>query len=296
LAHERKPTLANWLGYWTLLASERLFLCMPWHVGRAVARRIGDAVFLLDRPGRKAQMYRNIKLAFPELTGRQVRELARESYRFLGESLVDARHFHRLAIQGRWEEILEVQGVELLHDPRRRVGVVFVTGHFGCWEVMGLAGAHLGYPVTSVARRMRNPLIDLHMRQMRGALGEEILVKKGAMFQAFRALKAGRNLAFLIDQDARRHGIFVEFMGRPASTTPSPARLALKTGAPVAFAYARRIPGQNRFRIVIKDVVRARQGADPEAEVYRITQRITRDLEELGKYHVRRQAKAHCQA
>jgi len=278
LARERKPTLGNWLGYWTLVASESLFLSMPWHVGRAVGRRISDVVYLLDRRERKAQMYRNIARVFPHLTGREVRDVARGSYRYLGESTVDARHFHRLAAQGRAQEIIEIEGMELLEDPERKVGVVFVTGHFGAWEVMGIASALLGYPVLNVARRMRNPLIDRHIRSLREAAGETIVLKRGAMYQALRALKAGQNLGFLIDQDARRDGIFVDFLGKAACTTPSPARLAVKTGAPVAFAYARRIGEQNRFRIVIGDVVWPRPGADEREEVYRITQRVTRDL------------------
>jgi KDO2-lipid IV(A) lauroyltransferase len=101
------------------------------------------------------------------------------------------------------------------------------------------------------------------------------------MLQALRALRAGRNLAFLIDQDARRDGIFVDFLGKPASTTASPARLAYATGAPIAFMYARRLGRQSRFQIVIADVIWPRQDAEETGEVFRMTQRMSRDLEEV---------------
>ena len=309
MANERRPTLRNRIGYLVLLASERVFMAMRWHVGRAVARRISDLVYLLDRPQRKAEMARNIKDTFPHLTGRQVRDIVRGAYCFLAESTVDARHFHELVIKGRCTDVLEVEGGDELRNPARKVGIIFVTGHFGCWEVLGLAGASLGYPLTSVARTMRNPLIDRHMRRLREAAGEIVVPKRGAMLQALRVLKAGGNLAFLVDQDARRDGIFVDFLGKPASTTSSPARLAYATGAPIAFVYARRLGQQNRFRIVVADVIWPRRDAGEAQEVLRMTQRMSHDLEEVvrkwptgwmwmhrrwktypGKYRRRRQA------
>jgi KDO2-lipid IV(A) lauroyltransferase len=92
-------------------------------------------------------------------------------------------------------------------------------------------------------------------------------------------LKRGQNVGLLVDQDARKTGVFVDFFGRPASTTPTPARLAIYTGAPIAFVYARQVGRASRFRIVLADLIEPQQQGDPDAEVRRITQRLTSDLE-----------------
>ena len=45
--------------------------------------------------------------------------------------------------------------------------------------------------------------------------------------------------------------------------------------------YAVRIGGSHRFRLVVSDVIFPRKGADKDQETFRITQRFTKDLEEL---------------
>jgi KDO2-lipid IV(A) lauroyltransferase len=88
-------------------------------------------------------------------------------------------------------------------------------------------------------------------------------------------------VALLIDQDARREGIFVDFMGSPASTHTSVARLSLATGSPIAFVYSVPEPRGLRFRVEITDVVRPRPDADEDTEIFRMTQRLTSDLERV---------------
>src|SRR5262249_26371726 len=56
------------------------------------------------------------------------------------------------------------------------------------------------------------------------------------------SLRAGRWVAMVGDQDARRQGVFVPFLGRPASTALGPARIALATGVPIIMGFVMRQP------------------------------------------------------
>jgi len=254
---------------------------VSWPAARRLARALGDAVRAFDRPARKRRMFRDIHDAFPDFAPHQVRAVIRDAYRSLMVSVVDTLHFHRVNARGGGRALIDFLGTEPLQDPSRRTGVIFVTAHIGCWEVLGEAGTCLGYPVMSVARPLDNPLLDDYVREIRESAGQEIIPKDGALRHALSGLRSGRNLAFLIDQDARRKGVFVDFMGKPASTHVSVARLAISTGAPVAFVYCRRIEGQDRFAAVITDVIRPRPDAGRDEEVLRITQQLTRDLEDV---------------
>ena len=281
MEHQDRATIADWLEYLLVRTIEAFLVSFPWRVGRQLASCVGDIVRVLDRPSRKERMVRDIKDAFPEFTGAQVSALIQENYRFLAASVVDAMNFIRFACSGKGDDLLEVQGSEALEGVSRRTGLIFVTGHFGYWELLGGASTAIGYPVASLARPSSNPLLEGYVRKLRESAGQRILEKRGSMRRAIRALRAGQNLAFLIDQDARRYGIFVDFLGKPASTVTSVARLSIYIGAPVVFVYARRIKGLNRFRIVFKDVIVPRKGAEESAEVLRITQRFTKDLEDI---------------
>ncbi len=274
-------TAVDWLSYFAV----RLVLAplerLPWCASPQATWFLGGFASVFDKKRRQTHAVRNIRRAFPSLDRAQAVRVLKGVYRNLAQMLVDSLKFARVAARGKGDEFLEVVGFERLQQARRETGVVFVTGHFGDWEVLGAALPLLGYPVWSLGRQFRNPFLNDYVRRIRETTDQHMLPKRGAMRQIIRLLKQGSNVGFLIDQDARQDGIFVDFFGRPASTTPGPARIAIRTGAPVAFVYARRMPGRMRFRIVLHDLVFPQDGADVRTETRRMMQRLTADLEAL---------------
>src|SRR5205085_4427049 len=69
------------------------------------------------------------------------------------------------------------------------------------------------------------------------------LPDKGPTRDALALLRKGETLAIVVDQNMRpRRGIFVDFFGSPACTTPAAAVLSLRAGAPVIAAFPVRQP------------------------------------------------------
>ena len=99
----------------------------------------------------------------------------------------------------------------------------------------------------NVYRPARNPLVDCMVRRRRVAIGQVMIERKGAVPTLLRVLRRKGYIGLLIDQHAKRDGVWVPFFGRPASTTPAPALLALRTGAPILTVYSRRLPGTYQF-------------------------------------------------
>jgi Kdo2-lipid IVA lauroyltransferase/acyltransferase len=253
---------------------------LPWRRGRELAGWCGEMFYLLDRPERKQRAAENLRRAFPGMTPAESCTLLRRVYSHAAQGLLDALHFTRLVGRRPDADLFEFEGFERLAHLPEKPGIVFATAHFGSWEVAGTALPCGGFPIWSMMRGFRNVFADTYIRNVRRSTGAKMLEKHGALRHIIRLLRRGEHVALLIDQDARRHGIFVQFFGRPASTTPAPASLALRTGAPVAFGYARRI-GPERFRVVLDDVIQPNPDADTDQEVLRITQRLTSDLERL---------------
>ena len=274
-------TSADWLQYVTARCTQAFLQALPWDTARAATRLLGDLGYVLDRPQRKARALSNLSKSFPALEPRQARRILRGVYRHLSESILDALNVARFA--GHWDcrDLFQMVGWERLEKVQRATGVLFVSGHFGSWETLGAALPLFGYPLWTVGRSGHNRFIASHVQRLREATGQRILPKHGALGRIIRLVRRGENVGFLIDQDARRHGIFVDFFGRPASTTPSVAKIAICIGCPIVFAYAQRIPRQNRFKLELKDIVIPRPECDTSAEVHRITQRLTSDLEEV---------------
>ncbi len=274
-------TALDWVGYALMRNVVAAVQVLPWRSGRALARGLGRVACVLDRSTRKANAEENLSRAFPELSKQEVKAIIRDVYPHLSTVLLEGLEFSRAVMRGQGRGLLETEGFEQLKEAGRQTGVVFVSGHFGQWEVLGAAAQLLGYPLWTVRRGFDNVFVEDYVRRLRKQRGQRMLGKHRVLRRMIRLVERGQNVAMLIDQDARRHGLLVDFFGRPASTTTAPARLALRTGAPVAVVYGRRIEGRNRFRIVLENVVRPDPDADYRSEVRRITQRITHDLENV---------------
>jgi KDO2-lipid IV(A) lauroyltransferase len=269
----------------TLYAAARgvlaLLQTLPWALGRRAAGLLGDLAYVIEgylHCRRREISLANLMRAFPALSRWEAEGLLRRSYRHFAEVLLDALNFARVA--GHRPELVVPVGWERLAEVEPATGVIFATAHFGNWEVLGMACPLLGFPLWSVVREFDNVFVDRYVRRVRCATGQRLVCKHGGLRRIVRLLEQGKHAGFLIDQDAGREGIFVDFFGRPAKTFDSPARIAMRTSAPVAFIYARRTEG-NRFECVLADLIPPDPAAEPAAEARRITQRLTADLEEL---------------
>lgn len=173
---------------------------------------------------------------------------------------------------------IEVEGTEhldrALRDGR---GAVLVTGHYGSWELMGSVLVNMGYPITFAIGVQRNPLVQHLMNDIRRAAGID-LVKATSVLSLARTVKSNRFVAMLSDQDAGRDGVFVDFMGAPASTPQGPARLALITGAPVITGFITRLD-TTRHLIKIEPSIEYDASLPRDEAVRRITQGYTAIIE-----------------
>jgi KDO2-lipid IV(A) lauroyltransferase len=92
-----------------------------------------------------------------------------------------------------------------------------------------------------------------------------------------RALLKEKVIGIVADQDARRSGVWVPFFGRPASTHRGPALFALRLGAPIFAAVARRRPDGTYY--LFGSRLRIERTDSLEDDVNRLTAAIARHLE-----------------
>ncbi len=157
---------------------------------------------------------------------------------------------------------------------------ILVTGHFGNWELFGAALAHEGIPIGAVVARQTNKMVDKLINSIRKRCGIEIIYQSESAFGIIKALKSGRQIALLSDQDARERGVVVKFFGKEASTPKGPALIALKTGVPIVFCLiTRESGGMNHTAKFFKPIYPPESTKSIDDTVYQLTARITKMLE-----------------
>jgi KDO2-lipid IV(A) lauroyltransferase len=163
--------------------------------------------------------------------------------------------------------------------------LLVVTGHFGNWEVFSYACGLLGFRGSVVARRLDNPYLERFVRTFRQKTGQQILDKNRDYDRIEHILAAGGFLGLVGDQDAGQRGLFVEFLGRPASTFKSIALLSLTYAAPVLVIGAARVGAPMRYRIYLEDVILPEEYAAHADAPRAITQRYSDALARMVRRH-----------
>ncbi len=244
----------------------------------ALGRRLGRLWSRVDKR-HLAIAADNLHQAFPEWDEARVLATARGVYAHFGTVILDL-----LWMQGRpAQELLaltDLEGVEHMVSARATGrGVIAVGGHLGNWELQAIASVPLVGDIASIARPLDNPALDRRLVALRTATGNAVIYKQKALAQAIRALREGRILAVLIDQNVQPgDGIFVRFFGRPACTTTVVAALALKTGCAIVPVRCTLKPS-GRYRMSYGPPVEWNGSGRRDEDVSALTQHLTTIIE-----------------
>jgi KDO2-lipid IV(A) lauroyltransferase len=125
-----------------------------------------------------------------------------------------------------------------------RQGVIFLTPHLGCFEIIAQAIA-VRTPLTALYRPPRKAILKPLIEQAR-ARGNLSLAPANlaGVRTLLKALRKGMAIGLLPDQVPQHgEGVWADFFGRPAYTMTLPAKLHQMTGAPIILSYAERLPG-----------------------------------------------------
>ncbi len=283
-----KGAFHQWVEYAVIVSFLRLIRLLPYGVCRAVAAAAGEAIFRFA-PRRRRIARANLRIAFPELDEAQRLNLARRSCRsFILTCLEGAKFLTRFDLRRAEKTVREiVDDAEETIDKVRAIhedagGCVFVVPHLGNWEFLAHAGALAGIPLTVPVRPLDNRKLEATLYEMRASSGQEILSKKNAFFHLREALRKGRSVAILADQNAGGEGIDAPFFGRPARTTPAPAALAVLYNRPLVLISCLRKGDARRYEILLSEPIAPDMNAkSAKQEMERLTKLVNEETENL---------------
>lgn len=214
----------------TLSAAART---LPGRPGRALFARLGRMAgrFAVKDTRRAVE---NLGVAFPETPVVFRRALAAAMFAQLGRNAFEFLRLEGASRDTVMSRVSRIEGMEnFLAAHGRGRGVIVITGHIGCWELLPAHFVAMGYPVTVVGRRMAVAKLNRRLVEVRRGLGVTSLDRDENPRPMFDVLARGEILGVLIDQHTRVAGTWVPFFGRLAHTPTAVAKLALATGAAI---------------------------------------------------------------
>lgn len=228
----KPPSLRHRLEYGLFILFDGILGRLPWATVQALGEAAGTLFYLVD-PRHRRVVRENLRFADLGLNEAETRTLARGCFRHFGAlflGLVRMRHASVEELE-RW---IRVEGLEHF-DAAQAGGKGFIqlTAHYGNWEAIACGQSIHGRTLDGIARELDNPLLEPISMAFRTRFGNRMILKQGAMREALKSLKAGRGVGFLLDQDARTMGLWVQFLGQWASTYGTAGSLAARYGLPV---------------------------------------------------------------
>ena len=283
-AHAPQSALREWAEYGGFRVGVGLLRALPSAVVYPACAAIARTAFAFES-NRAAVSLANLRIAFPDKSDAERRNIARESYAHLAWNTVDAARsttWSDAALRERFE-IVGREHVDVARAQGR--GVLILVPHLGSFELTLVALALEDVPLTVVARPLSNRRVSRDLEAARSRTGAEILVHRGAAPRMLEALREGRAVVVVNDQYTRRSkGIFSPFFGVRASTSAGPATLSLRSGAPVVPFYTVRV-ASDRHRAVYLPGIEAQPTGDRRNDIARATERYNRVLESIIRQH-----------
>ncbi len=197
----------------------------------------------------------NLRHVFSHWSDAQRLAMTRRMWHHLALMLCEIAHVPRKIHLTNWRQHVNLVNkrelVRYLIDVRPKL---LVTGHFGNFEVAGYVAGMFGFPSFTIVRPLDNPHLDRYVSRFRQAKGQFILPKHGSAKQVDEVLARCGTLSLLGDQHAGPKGVWVEFLGRPASCHKALALFTLAGAAPMLLTYARRVCRPMQFDVGLEAV------------------------------------------
>ena len=186
----------------------------------------------------------NLASAYPDLTKNEFRQMLQANIAETGKGGSELPWVWQRSLDQVLSKVQSCDGLEHLQAARQRgQGVIMLTPHMGCFEIIG-AYVAASMPMTNMYRPPRQSWLDGVMRCGRER-GQMRLARTdiGGVRAMFKALKRGEVIGLLPDQvPGNGEGEWAEFFGRPAYTMTLVGRLMQASGATVLMSYSQRLP------------------------------------------------------
>jgi Kdo2-lipid IVA lauroyltransferase/acyltransferase len=266
-----------------LTAIAAFFSCLPLGAALALGRALGWVYGSVIRYHRQDAIDA-LTRSFPQKSQAEILTIVRQMYANLGMNLVEVLRLGKVSDEFLRESI-QVEGEEHGRSALlRNKGAVILTGHLGNWDLLASIVPRLGYPLTVISKDIKNKGLNEFWMRIRQRFGVKFVPAHNSYRACLTTLKKNELIGFILDQNMiNTEGVFVDFFGKPACTTPGLAYMSAQSGAPVVPAFMIR---RDNGRHLVKVLPPLDPPPNREPETIReFTQRYTKIIEDIVRQY-----------
>ena len=223
--------MINYAIYLVFLFFRFIITTLSWQSNIKIFKTIGSFLYFLNLKHRKI-IIKNLDLCFGDkLSFDEKNKIAKKVYqnfliyiaKFIEISNKDLNYLN---------SIINYKNLEFLTNLiKKNEKIILISAHYGAWEmILQAIGGNFRAITTIREDIMNSPLLNQTMIKYRSKNNIEMFYKKGALLGIAKALKKGKIVAYLVDQNYK-HGTDALFFGKKVKHIDSASALSKKFDA-----------------------------------------------------------------
>lgn len=222
---------------------------------------------------------RNLEYVFPSMNEKK-KNFIIKNFMKIGKNLVDALRLSKYK-NGDLSKIIKLRnGNNIKELLKMGKGLIVVTAHLGCWELIPAYFSQVGYPVNVIAQKVYDDNVDREINRIRGSFNVRVIDKTRSPIVALKRLLKGESVGILMDQSVKTNSVSVDFLGRKANTPIGPAYLAMKSGAAVVPIAIHRLEDDSHL-IEVGERILMEWTGDEKKDILENTKRCSKAVEKF---------------
>jgi Kdo2-lipid IVA lauroyltransferase/acyltransferase len=238
----------EWLG---LLLAAKLIPLVSRKTCFHLAQTLGTLMSTFDLHGQKVALS-NLEVAFGnQLSPRERRKIARESFQHFARTMLDLLWSPRLTPEN-FSHYIELENFE---ETARGTGpersFILATYHYSNFEWLSMASGYSGKTGTILAQEFKNSLLDPIFKKMRERCGHELIPRERGLIRLYKVLRRKGTTALLVDLTVlpTQGAVAIDCFGLKTSVTSAHAWLHERTSTPIIPAHCEPLP-DGRYRVI----------------------------------------------
>ena len=227
---------------------------------------------------------KNILIAFPNFNEKSINEMIDRMWKNIGRIFGEYIHINKFSIiDNSKKKIVFTNRNDAEILKKNNKPIVFFSGHFANFELMAKCLQELGFNIGAIYRPLNNIFLNPIMEFIRKKYICPIQIEKGSngTKKLIKHISTNNPLALMIDQRLSS-SIRVPFFNQPATTTTTPAQLAIKYDALLVPVFLKRLEKTN-FEFFIEEPLMINRTNDYDKDIFNITQIMNIKIEEFIK-------------
>lgn len=229
----------------------KVFGALPLNQALALGSALGwfyGAVIRHHRRDAKEALQRSL----PEKSDDERKRLLNQVYRNLGMNAAEEMRMPTVTTAYLEDYVTWDNEAPLREVLAAGKGALALTAHVGNFDLLCTIAPKFNYPTTIITKVIKNKAINDWWMAARSRFGLKFVPAHNSYRQCLGALRKNEIVAFILDQNMiDTEGIFVDFFGKPACTSPGLAYMSAQSGAAVVPVFMIRLEnGHHRVKVM----------------------------------------------